>query len=89
VDYKARIDKLTQFQTFCVIPIVVLNVLPRSQAASPERAAYAALFRVAVSVLCLIGVIAIEMKKFRLRKAMKAEVAAAAPATDGVQYPRE
>ncbi|RYG25057.1 hypothetical protein EON82_08495 [bacterium] len=89
MDYKARIDRLTQFQTYCVIPIVVLAVLPRSQAASQERAVYAALFRVAVSVLCLIGVIAIEVKKFNLRKAMKAEAAAAPPVADGVQYPRE
>lgn len=88
MDYKARIDKLTQFQTFCVIPIVVLNVLPRSQAANPERATYVALFRLGVSALCAAAFVMLEVKKFRLRKAMKAE-AAAPPAADGVQYPRE
>jgi hypothetical protein len=88
MDYESRIKNLTQYQTYCVIPIVVVNVLPRSQAVNPERAVYSALFRLGISVLCMVVLIALEVKKFQLRKASKA-AEASSRAADGVQYPRE
>ena len=72
---EAKIKALAQYQIYCAIPIIVTGVLPHGHAIDAQHARNAALFRVAVCVLGLLGVIGLELKKFALRKAIAADAA--------------
>jgi len=64
-----KLQKLTQYQIYCVIPIIVLAIMPRAHAIDARHAHNALLFQLAVSVLAVIGVIVLEFKKFKIKKA--------------------
>lgn len=69
---KAKLAALAQYQIYCVIPIVVMFVLPH-HAIDAQHARNSALFRLVVSVLVLIGMIVLEVKKQVLKKAIAAD----------------
>ncbi len=67
---REKIKTLAQYQMYCVIPIIVFNVLPHGHAIDAQHARNSALFQLLATVACVLGVIALEVKKYRLRKAV-------------------
>ena len=72
----AKLKSYAQYQTYCVIPIIVLFVLPH-HAIDAQHARNSALFRMLVSAVALIAVIVLEFKKQALKKAIAADDAEA------------
>lgn len=64
-----KLQKLTQYQIYCVIPIIVLAIMPRAHAIDARHAHNSALFHLAVSVVGIIGVAVLEFKKYKIKKA--------------------
>lgn len=64
-----KLQKLTQYQIYCVIPIIVLAIMPHAHAIDARHAHNALLFQLAVSVLGIIGVVVLEFKKYQIKKA--------------------
>ena len=73
---KQKLQAYGQYQMYCVIPIVVLAVLPH-HAVDAQHARNSLLFRVALSILAVIGIIVLEVKKQALKKAIAADDAEA------------
>lgn len=86
-EHKAKIQKITQVETFCMIPGVVLSVLPH-RATDEARALLSLLFRIGVLALGIFAVILCEVWKFLLRRELKAAQRSGDVAQD-VRYPRE
>ena len=71
-----KIKAFSQYQTYCTIAIVVLAVLPHAQAIDAQHARNSAIFHLVVTVLAVIGIVVLEVKKQALKKLMKREQAA-------------
>jgi len=74
---REKIKTLAQYQIYCVIPIVVLNVLPHGHAIDARHAQNSALFHLFMTIACVVGIIALEVKKYALKKAVAAAEAEA------------
>ncbi len=80
---KEKIKMWAQYQTYCVIPIVVLAVLPH-HAVDARHALYSLIFRIAVSIIAVIAVVVLEVKKQALKKAIAVDEAEARRQNPGV-----
>lgn len=67
-----KIKAFAQYQTYCVIPAVVLAVLPH-HAIDAQHARNSAIFRVLVLVMAAVAAIALEVKKQALKRAIAAD----------------
>ena len=69
---REKLKSFAQYQTYCVIPTVVLAVLPH-HAIDAQHRQNELLFRVIVLLLGIIAVVALEVKKQALKKAIAAD----------------
>ncbi len=74
---REKIKTLAQYQMYCVIPIVVLNVLPHGHPIDAQHARNSALFHLFATIACVLGIIALEVKKYGSKKALAADDAEA------------
>lgn len=74
-----RLEKLkayAQYELYCVIPIVVLFVLPH-HAVDAQHAHNSQIFRALMSLLAVLAIIFLEVKRQGLKKAIAADEAEA------------
>ncbi len=69
---KEKLKAFAQYQTYCVIPIVVLAVLPH-HAIDVQHARNSAIFRLLVSLVAVLAMIVLEVKKKAMKKAIAAD----------------
>ena len=69
---REKLKSFAQYQTYCVIPIVVLAILPH-HAIDAQHARNSLIFRVLVSLVAVAAMIVLEVKKQALKKAIAAD----------------